>query len=100
MSAMSYSDSTSRLPVSSDSARANSLASRSMMSATRNSSSARSRSVVCGHGPVSNAVRAAAMAARVSSAVASATVATSVPSAGQRISRVPPSAASRHAPPM
>ena len=79
MSAMSYSDSTSRLPVSSDSARANSSVSRSMMSATRNSSSARSRSGVCGHGAgVERGPRGRDGGARVVAPVASATVATSV----------------------
>lgn len=84
---MSYSLSTSRLPVSNDSARANSLASRSMRSAVRSNSAPRSRSGVRGQGPSSKARRAAAIAASVSGRVASDTVAVSVPSAGQRMSR-------------
>src|SRR5215208_713433 len=58
---MSYWASTIRLPVSSASARTKFLRSRSIRSAVRRNTSARSRSVVCGHGPASNASRAAAI---------------------------------------
>ncbi len=74
--------------------RAMAALSRCSRSATRSSTSPRSR---CGRspatGPSSNAARAAAIAASVSAAVASSTTPTSVPSAGQRISRRPPSRA-------
>ena len=58
---MSYSLSTSRLPVSSDSARASSARSRAIRSATRASSAARSIAGVPGQGPSSKARRAAAI---------------------------------------
>ncbi len=50
-----------------------------------------------GHGPSSNARRAAAIARATSAAVASGTRARTVPSAGLITSRVPPSEASTHA---
>ncbi len=100
MSSMSYALSTSRFPVSSDSARAKVSLSRSSSSATRSSSRPRSAADVLGQGPSSKARRAAATAAPASLGPPSSTVATGVPSAGQRISRVPPSAAAVHRPPM
>ncbi|CAM5732180.1 hypothetical protein SALBM311S_01603 [Streptomyces alboniger] len=100
MSSMSYSLSTSRFPVSRDSARASAALSRTSSSATRSSRSPRSFGDVRGHGPSSKARRAASIAATVSLPPASSTTPTREPSAGQRISRVRPSTAPRHAPSM
>lgn len=85
MSPMSVVLSASVLPVLSDSKRARFVASLSIRSAIRLRSLARSLWVVRRHGPSSKALRAAAMARRVSSRVASAAAAIAASSIGLRI---------------
>ena len=99
-SVTSYSLSTSRFPVSSDSARAIAAEFSSSAAATRRRSAARSVKGVARQSPASKARRAAPIAAIVSASPASSTTATSDWSAGQRTSRVSPATALTHAPSM
>ena len=100
MSSTSYSLSTSRLPVSSDSIRATSsrVALEQVGDAEQQVAALAARGAAA-TGPSWKASCAAAIAASVSSGPASSTSATRVPSAGQRISRRAPERADAHAPP-
>ena len=69
-------------------------------SATLSSAAARSRPFIFGHGPSSNALRAAWAALRASSASPLATVAKASPVEGSIESKVSPEAASTSPPPM
>src|SRR5258708_5438546 len=86
------------LPLSSDSSSASSSAYFMMRSPMRQTSLPRSDGVIAGHGPVSNARRAADTARSTSSLSPSATRATTSPVAGLVTSNVLPDAAGTHLP--
>ena len=95
---MSYFDSTSRFPVSADSAAANSSLCARMASATLTRIFPRSDAGVADQSPASNAIRAARMAFSVSTSDASDTTPTTLRSAGLVMVRVAPLSAGTHWP--
>ena len=87
-------------PVSADNRNFSSSPRSSMILTARPRISARSSGDICGHGPSSKALRAAAQAASTSAAEASGTLPTNSPVAGECTSMTSEVAGSTHLPPM